>query len=335
MVIQAQFKRNPVQEWMRQFNHETEQYQDLIIRNIVNDYIHKADQAMKGVLTSEDLQSLPKSTIDTLEINEDYKNTKGEYDFFRYLNVFKGLSSQFPPEVQDYLNNSKLWQFLPFDYYEAQNEYDLTNISRILDNFASRLNGNGFMKYIELFAASDKPGVISADKIPQDTPNEFKNEAGVLDFYFIVKVIAANQEKFGEFYQEIKEGILMYNDLPDSVDKAKINPGHIDYLASLLWALYGSFGSQCLPKLLAREDYFNSLLQLTFAVPSAKLITLGTRILRHVIPTQHSPQTLRPYWESISDMIGYRADIVSYLFEKIGKGMIWYENEKLKEISLR
>ncbi|CAG9327548.1 unnamed protein product [Blepharisma stoltei] len=338
-IISSELVKNPVKEWIRQFKKETENFEGFYLCEIIDDFINKADPAMKGIIHQNDLIRLDSSIVDTLECYEENKNSKGEYDFFRYLNVFKNFSSQFPEDIQDYIGSSQLWHHLRNDYYEALEDYNMTNIRQVIENFNRRIKQsveNSFSKFLELFLSANEPGIIIPEKIPENAPAEFKDEAGNLDFYITIKAITSNKEKFKDYYNEIKDAISMYNDLPSSCKStSKAISGQIDFISSLLWTLYGSLGSHCLTKLIAREEYFDTLLKITFAIPSAKTILLGTRILRHIIPTQHSPQTFLPYWEKIGKLTGNKFDFISFLLIKIGKGAIWYENESSKEISLR
>ncbi|CAG9334942.1 unnamed protein product [Blepharisma stoltei] len=332
--------KNPVHEWLNQFRHETEGFENFTLRNLINEYIEKVDPSMKGVLTQDDLEHIEQPILETLQSHEENKNYKGQYDFFKFLGTLKDLSNEFPENVQNYLSSSVLWKYLPYDFYDAQKFYDLTDVKAVIEAFASRfrtVEGESFMKYIELFRSSEHPGIISQDKVPENTPSEFKDETGSIDFYLLIKTINSNREKFANIYTEIQDSLAMYGEWPTSCRAtSKVVAEHADYIGSLLWVVYGCLGSKCLPKLLARESYIKSLLQLTFAVPSEKIITIGARILKYVVGSQHSPESTINWFDDIFNIIEEnRGDYISSILMRIGDGFTWYEKENLKKHKLR
>ena len=303
---------------------------------MVSEYVEKVDPAMKGVLNEIDIGYIDKESATTLKQFEDNKNSKGQYDFFKYLSGLKKLD--LPYDVQDYIDTSFLWQNIPEDFYEAMKDYNFSNITRVLENISKLLiikEGESFQKYVEAFLNSETPGII--EKLEEQDPHEFKNSAGKLDFYQTMHAIIKNQEKFSNFYSQLERVFDMYDDLPTSCEEIyKDRCGHEDYITSLLWTLLGCFGSRCLGKVLSRPEYFEEILKVTFLSRSEKTITLGCRLLSHILPFHHSPQTLNHMWTSLTKSfpIPERAKLVPYLLRKIGKGMYCFglkENLKIQQ----
>ena len=336
MTVPKSLQKNPMVEWIRRFSRETEDKDDLMIKKVITEYVEKVDPAMKGILNEIDIGYIDKENAQTLQqFEKENKNSKDQYDFFKYLGGLKRLRDEFPFDVQDYLENSTIWEYLPDDFYEAQKDYNFSNISRVLENTNKLLvpsEGESFKKFLDAFTNSEVFGIV--DKIGEDDPAEFKNSAGKLDFYLSLHAIIKNQEKFSSYYIELERVFDMYDDLPPSCEEIyKDRCGHEDYITSLLWTLLGSFGSECLGKVLSRPEYFEEILKITFLSKSEKTITLGCRLLSQILPAHHSPQTINFMWNSLvkSFPIPDRDKLIKYLFKKIGRGMYTYGlKEKVK-----
>jgi len=65
-----------------------------------------------------------------------------------------------------------------------------------------------------------------------------------------------------------------------------------EYITSLLWSVYACLGFNSIIHVLARQEYLEELLKIKFLSNSESHFALGSRILKSMIPTQHSPQTL-------------------------------------------
>lgn len=133
----------------------------------------------------------------------------------------------------------------------------------------------------------------------------------------------------------------MYNDLPPSVEfirKKKQQP--FDFLGSMLWTVYESCGSWCLSKVLSRPARIAELFKHMLMTGSEKTSVLSSRILRHVVPSQHSPQTIALIWDSLeTKRITYglsqnaRKSLVHALFGLIGVRKTWlYRSTVLKNL---
>ncbi|CAG9317539.1 unnamed protein product [Blepharisma stoltei] len=331
MLVPKGYQKNPMVEWLRQFKFEIEHYEDFVIKDVINEFVEKADPAMKGVLTHNDLVYVDEVIASTLQSFEENKNYKGEFDFFRYLRVLRSLAGDFPLDVQEYIENSKLWQTLPEDFYTASRDYDMSNISRIQEIIAARLtrtDENSFTQILERFVQSETPGIVDKSQLDEKTPNEFKNSSQNLDLYVTLHAIIRNQQKFESYYNELQEVFRIYDDLPASCEEIlKERKGQSNYIGSLLWTLYGCFGSNCIVSVLAREEYLEELLKLTFLSSSENTILIGARILAKVLPGQHSPQSFSKAWDNLTKYLPLterKLDFTTLLFNKLGKASFWY-----------
>jgi len=336
-----EFKKNPMEEWLRRFNSQTENMEMDVLKDIIKDYVEKADPAMKGVLAERDVANLDQSTIGTLSQYEENKNSKGEYDFFRYLNVLRDLIGDFPLEVQEYVLNSNLWKEIPTDYYEACKDYDFTDIQRFLNNVAQKFKpneGESFKLYLDLFLASEEPGVVPSEKVPENTPPEFLNSNKNLDLYLCLWAVRGDSEKYSVFTSELSDVFEMFDSWPKScqeVNSEKQAP--TDYICSLLWSVLGSMGSSCLPKVLAREEHLQNLIKICVFSRSERLTTLSLRVLTYSISKQHSVQTFQKIWEELLPSFAKsdQVDFVSFLIKRIGKGLFWFGEENKSKFWIR
>lgn len=335
VLVPKSYQKNPMVEWIRQFKQEIEVHEDFVIKDVINEFVEKADPAMKGILTHNDLAYIDESIVATLQAFDDNKNYKGEFDFFRYLRVLRNLAGDFPLQVQEYIETSKLWQTLPEDFYSASRDYDVSNISRIQEIIASRLIRNdeqSFAKILERISQSETPGIVDKSQIDETIPAEFKNSSGNLDLYVVLHAISRNQAKFEGYYSELVEIYKIYDDLPSSCEEIlKEKKEQSNYIGSLLWTLYGCFGSNCINSVLAREDYIEELLKLTFLSSSENTILPGARILAKVIPSQHSPESFSKVWQNLSKYLPHserKLDFVTLLLNKVGKAAYWYNQKE-------
>lgn len=339
MSVPKSLQKNSMVEWIRQFSKEIENYGDLMIKGVITEYVEKIDPAMKGVLNDIDLGYIDKEYVDTLQQFEDNKNSKGQFDFFKYLSGLKRLSQDLPFDVQDYIEASSLWQEIPEDFYEGQKDYNFSNISKVLENTNKLFNPNGrdsFEKYLKVFIESESPGI--AEKFEGEVPLEFLNSNGKMDFYQSLHAILKNHDRFSGFYQELERVFEMYDDLPATCEEIyKDTCGYEDYIASLMWTLLGCFGSECLGKVLSRPEYFEEILKITFLSKSEKTIILGCRILSQILPNYHSPQSIQHMWTRLSKSfpIPDKAKLIPYLFKKVGRGMYTFGLKERVKIQQR
>lgn len=344
MVVPKSYQKNPMVEWIRQFRLETESIEDFMLRDVIYEFIEKADPAMKGVLTADDIMFIDENIASTIQSFQENKNYKDEFDFFRYLRVLRSLAGDFPLVVQEYIESSKLWQTIPEDYYEASRDYDLSNISRvqnIIQNSIIGSNDCASAKLLSLFSLSDVPGIVDKSQVPDDMPAEFKNESQNLDLYIAMHAIIKNQdqEKFRKYYIELEDAFKIYDDIPTSCEEIlKGRKGQSDYVGSLLWTLYSCFGSRCLPKVLAREEYLEEILKFAFLTYSETLIIMASRILSRIIPTQHSERTFNRNWERLCKSridADKNSEFIALLFNKLGKSNYWYGQRESQKVLRR
>ena len=339
MIVPKSLQKNPMIEWMRMFSKEIEGLGDLMIKGVISEYVEKVDPAMKGILNEVDIGYIDQESALKLKEFEDNKNSKGQYDFFKYLNGLKRLIYDFPFDVQDYVEASPLWRDVPEDFYEASKDFNFLSIERIVQNCKKLLlqaDENSFIQYLEAFITSEISGI--ADKVTETDPPEFKNSSGKLDFYHTIHAIFKNQEKFQGYYTELERFYFMYDDLPATCEEIyKERLSQEDYITSLLWTLFGCLGSECLGKVLSRPQYLEELLKITFLSKSEKTVTLGFRILAQILPAHHSPQSLIHTWTSISKSfkIPERVKMIPYLLKKIGRGYFSFASKDKIKIQMR
>ena len=332
-------QKNPMVEWMRVFTKEVEPFGDLMIKSVISEYIEKVDPVMKGVISETDLSYLDPETSEKLKQFEDNRNSRGQYDFFRYLQGLSRLSYDLPFEVQDYVENSSLWKDIPEDFYEASKDFNYSNIERILENCQKWLmphEEGSFKKLIERFTESDSKGII--EKANDEDPAEFKNSSGKLDFFVTLHAIFKNPEKFSTYFLELERVHQIYDDLPPTCEEIyKERHSHEDYVTSLMWTLLGCFGSESLSHVLSKPEFFEEILKITFLSKSEKTVTLGYRILAHILPFNHSPATLLYSWKSLSRSLPHpdRCNFVTYLFRKIGRGLYSYGSSERIKLQMR
>lgn len=161
---------------------------------------------------------------------------------------------------------------------------------------------------------------------------EFKDKAGNLDFYVSVHAMMT-EEKFSHFKRQLAGFLEIYNDLPPScAEIVSSKEEKAEYIASVLWTLYGCMSSQCLSILLAREEYLTVLLALAFKSSYERIYVLAVRLLMYVVPMQHSLQTLQSIWARTVDP---DSDLLSQLFSWVGRGAYWTSQSVPHRESLR
>ncbi|CAG9330091.1 unnamed protein product [Blepharisma stoltei] len=323
------FKKNPMQEWMRQFNKETKNLGESLLKETINDLVAKADPAMKGVLTPAEISKLDPECSELLSSQDAYKNSKGNFDFFKYINAVHAMKDTLSKEDQYYIDHSKIWTEIPEDFEQAAISYDFCNIDTIYKNIVSRFNpkhqGKSFQQFFDLFELAEIKGIVQGDKVQENCPSEFKNEEGNLDLYVAMHAIAKDQNKFFDYYHELKWALLKYDDLPNScLEVYKERKSASEYMTSLLWTIYGCFGSSTIVSLLAREEYLAELLKITYLSSAESNFALSSRILKAILPSQHSPQTLGAIWAALPHFKSTSTDFIQFLLIRIGKMTYWY-----------
>ncbi|CAG9335133.1 unnamed protein product [Blepharisma stoltei] len=331
MNVAKAFKKNPMQEWIRQFNKETEKLGESLLKEIINDLVAEADPAMKGVLTPAQISKLNPKCSKLLSSQDAYKNSKGNFDFFKYINAVYAMKNTLPKEDQYNIDHSKIWTQMPKDFEQAALSYDFSNIEIIYKNIVSRFNpkyqGKSFQQFIDIFELTEIKGIVQGGKVQVDCPAEFKNEEGNLDLYVTMHAIAKDQNRFFDYYHELQWALLQYDDLPDScLEVYKERKSSSEYMTSLLWTIYGCLGSNTIASLLAREEYLTELLKITFLSSAERNFALGSRILKAILPSQHSAQTLGAIWTTLPyiNSDSTNTDFVQFLLKRIGKMAYWY-----------
>ncbi|CAG9330088.1 unnamed protein product [Blepharisma stoltei] len=284
---------------------------------------------MKGVLIPAEISKLDPECSELLSSQDAYKNSKGNFDFFKYINAIYATKDTLSKEDQYYIDHSKIWTEIPEDFEQAALSYDFCNIDTIYKNIVSRFNpkhqGKSFQQFIDLFELAEIKGIVQSDKVQENCPSEFKNEEGNLDLYVAMHAIAKDHNRFFDYYHELKWALLQYDDLPNScLEVYKERKSASEYMTSLLWTIYGCFGSSTIVSLLAREEYLAELLKITFLSSAESNFALGSSILKAILPSQHSPQTLGAIWTTLPDSESTSTDFFQSLLKRIGKMTYWY-----------
>lgn len=184
-----------------------------------------------------------------------------------------------------------------------------------------------FTHYIQLFDKSETKGIVPKDSLDSEVPNEFLNSSGNLDFYVAMHAIAKDQNKFFNYYHEVKTALQIYDDLPVSCEEIyNERKGSSEYITSILWTVYACLTSGSTVTILARAEYMEELLKITFLSKSESNFSLGSRILKAIIATQHSPQTLSAIWDKLPNINtnDSKVDFIEFLLRRIGKSVYWY-----------
>lgn len=96
---------------------------------------------MQGIIGQDVVEQLDDDAKSLLSGYDEIKNDRGEYDFFKYLNVLVGIADSFTPESIEFIGNSYLFKAIPVDYNQAEEEYNVTNPSNVLQIAKKRFLG--------------------------------------------------------------------------------------------------------------------------------------------------------------------------------------------------
>jgi hypothetical protein len=166
----------------------------------------------------------------------------------------------------------------------------------------SSLEDSIVKKIIEIFKKFKTPSIQTA-KVGFEFPEEFKNTQGDLDLFKLLNAVKANPEALSDYAASFSQILSSSTDLPaDSDAYEKLLSVKIQYNSSLLWALSISSGSPCLGKVLAGTDRIVALLKVLFSKGTGKLSVLAARLLRSVLATQHSSQTVELLWPEVASL---------------------------------
>lgn len=120
-----------------------------------------------------------------LEANAEIINEKGNFDFFKYLNLMKDTSSSFTPESIEFINNSYLFKELPKDIFEAEEEFNILEPINLINVAQKRYLSDESSESYKLFERlknTETPGIDVA-KDDEELPSSFKNSEGQIDLY--------------------------------------------------------------------------------------------------------------------------------------------------------
>ena len=95
---------------------------------MIDSYISTFDPAMKGVLTTEDINKFDKETREKLlDIPGEIKNDKDQVDFFCFMTYVRDYAVEdFPENIKYYLSTSSTFTSLPADFKSAQARHEVS-----------------------------------------------------------------------------------------------------------------------------------------------------------------------------------------------------------------
>jgi hypothetical protein len=296
---------NPMAVWLKNFRAATAGMEDFVLAEAINAWVRYVDPGMKGILSAEDISILDptgKALVD--EYKGTTLNTDHQHDFFRLLHVLKRKAGDLGEESSNFLYQNDLFESIPDDFQAAKARIDSSNVRNIIRDIKQKMESNSaspatFNQFIKVFEENmQTPGLVPIESIRIPVPDQFLNSEKQLDFYKAIQAIKADSETFHIYYDEIKNVLKSYSDLPKSVsDLTKFSSDYGDYLGSLLWVLY--YTSPYLTKELSRVYRLEYLMRLALLCNSDRINTPAFRILSKILSTQHSPLTLVKVWDSI------------------------------------
>ena len=296
-------KRNPMKEWLGQFREifshlHTDDEEDLLF-GLIDGYVSELDPIYKGIVQCE-----VQENDESFDPN-DWKNSKGEIDFFVFLN---SSIKKYKDDINQEILNHSFMQWIPADIEEANLYYTL-DIPVLIEVILSKIlpdRANSFGRYLELvLKAGDKEklGIVAAEFLPPGTPAEFLNSSKCFDFYMALNVILNDRQSFGHYYEEVKPLEYILKGLPHSCEELylpqKTDSSINEYIASVLWVIYQTSCSESMKKVIAKPEYLEVIIKHALLGASESVIVIAFRILRNIVPTQHSPQTFAAIWATV------------------------------------
>jgi hypothetical protein len=296
-------RRNPMKEWLGQFREifaslNSEEEGDLLF-GLIDGYISELDPTYKGVVQCE-----VQENDESFDPN-DWKNSRGEIDFFVFLN--SSIKKHKDDINQDILTHPFM-SWIPADVDEASLYYTL-DIPVLVEVIRSKMHPerqNSFSRYLELVlqtADKEKLGIVTSEFLPPGTPPEFLNSTKSFDLYVAINSILNDRHLFSSQFEEIKTLQYMLKGLPHSCEELylpqKTDSSINEYIASVLWVIYQTSCSESMKKVIAKPEYLEVIIKHALLGASESVIVIAFRILRNVVPTQHSPQTFAAIWSTV------------------------------------
>ena len=211
-------------------------------------------------------------------------------------------------EINQEILHHPFMKWIPKDIDEANVYYSL-DIPTIVQNITTAITVNpsdSITKYLAVLQVSgdtEKIGTIPTDQIPAGTPAEFLTANKTFDFFVMIHAVFSNPSKFPSYYDELFPSSYMLKSLPYSLEEVhlpqKTDSTLNEYIASLLWVIYQTSCSESMKKVIAKPEFLEVVLKHALLGASESVIVIAFRILRNVVPTQHSPQTFAQIWNSI------------------------------------
>ena len=324
-IKKPKLQRNPMMQWVTQFRQAFKHLysegtqnkpEETELMSIVELWISKIDPSMKGCVDFEEVEGIEEA--DELKSSPNCKNSRGQIDFFTLIyNGIKEIAAENP--------NSELLQHplikrTPCDFYTASQEMslDFEHVIRFLKQEVSPDPENSVMQYIKAIedCLPTTPGTVPHDKVPRNTPPEFMNSSKDLDLFALLNAVRCFPEAFPTYHEELSLALSAYYELPSSVEELNSIQSQTsstsDYSASLLWVLYQTSCSQSMRKVLSKPAYIEELVKHMLLGANDTIIVIAFRIVKSVLPTQHSPQSFQEIWKRVP-----RESLDRFLDEKV------------------
>jgi len=207
---------------------------------------------------------------------------------------------------QEILNHSFM-QWIPKDMDEASFYYTF-DIPVLVEMMLKNLKGgpNSFAQYLNLISVcgdKEKLGIVPAESISAGTPAEFLNSSKCFDLFKAISSVLTETNKFQLYYEELKHLEPFLSGLPTTLDDLyqpqKTDSLLNEYISSVLWVIYQTSCSESMKKVIAKPEYLEVIIKHALLGASESIIVIAFRILRNIIPTQHSPQTFSAIWSTV------------------------------------
>lgn len=297
------FTRNPMKEWVWEFR-ETFSYlinddeTDLLV-GLVDGYISELDPTLKGVVECEIEE--PEEGLDPNE----WKNARGEIDFFVFLNAMIVKNQD---EINHDILTHPFMKWIPANIDEANRLYSI-EIPVVIQNMQDHIRPNpndSILKYLNAIKSSsetERLGILQADEIPTGTPADFLTSSKAFDLFATVHTILNNSPRYPQYFEELSPLFYYLKGLPYSLEEIympqKTDSSINEYIASVLWVIFQTSCSESMKKVIAKPEFLEVILKHALLGASESVIVIAFRILRSIVPTQHSPQTFSQIWNSI------------------------------------
>lgn len=295
-------KRNAMKEWLggfkQTFGYLNNKEEDDLLFGLIDGYISELDPTYKGLVQCEMLEA-----DDGFDSN-DWKNSKSEIDFFVFVNSVINKNRE---DINQEILNHSFMKWIPKDMEEANLYYTL-DIPVLTEMLLKNLKGgsNSFAEYLNWLVAygdKEKLGIIPAESVAAGTPAEFLNNSKCFDLYKALNSILTEKNKFQVYYEELKHLEHILTGLPSTLDDLyqpqKTDSLINEYIASVLWVIYQTSCSESMKKVIAKPEYLEVIIKHALLGASESVIVIAFRILRNIIPTQHSPQTFSAIWSTV------------------------------------